>query len=130
MRDVALVPQRDVLERRVAVAANETGETHDLLAADRVALVRPRRRALLAFCERLLDLADFGLLEAANLQRELFERRRGDRERREQLGMPIALNHLRCHRRGTESEPPADLLFDGRREVREGADRAGNLADV
>ena len=76
VRDVALVPERDVLERRLAVAANQAREADNLLAADRIALVRHRRRALLALGERLLDLADLGLLQAADLERELLERRR------------------------------------------------------
>ena len=75
MRDVALVPERVVLERRDRIAAQQPRQPDDLLAADRVALVRHRRRALLALGERLLDLADLGLLKAANLERELLERR-------------------------------------------------------
>src|SRR5207248_11067603 len=100
------------LERRVRVAANQPREAADLLAADRVALVRHRRRALLALAERLLDFADLGLLQAADLQRELFERRGRDRQRGEQLRVAIALNYLRRHGRRLEPEPPADVGFD------------------
>ena len=130
VRDVALVPERDVLERRHGVAAQQPRQADDLLAADRVALVRHRRRALLALGERLLDLADLGLLQAADLERELLERRGGDRQRRQQLGVAIALDHLRRDRRRLEAEPPADVGFDRRGEVRERADRAGDLADA
>src|SRR5262245_8273838 len=84
MRDVALVPQRDVLERRVGVAAQQPRQPADLLAADRVALVRHRRRALLSLRERLLDLADLGLLQAADFQGELLQRRPRDRQSRQQ----------------------------------------------
>ena len=59
-----------------ALAAQQPGQPDDLLAADRVALVRHRRRPLLPLGERLLDLADLGLLQAADLERELLERRR------------------------------------------------------
>ena len=128
--DVALVPQRDVLERRLTVAANEPREPDDLLATDRVALVRHRRRALLAVGERLLDFADFRLLQAADLERELLERGRGDGERRQQLGVPIALNHLRGDRHRLEAEPIADSGFDGGRQVREGADGTRQLPDA
>ena len=114
MRDVALVPERDVLERRVAVAANQPRQADDLLAADRVALVRHRRRALLPLRERLLDLADLGLLQAADFERELLERRGGDGQRRQQFGVAIALNHLRRDRRRLETEAPADVGFDRR----------------
>ena len=88
------------------LAANEPRQADDLLAPDRVALVRHRRRALLALGERLLDLADLGLLEAADLERELLERRGGDGERRQQFGVAIALDDLRRHRRRLEAEPP------------------------
>jgi hypothetical protein len=63
VRDVALVPQRDVLERGHRVGPEEPRQAHDLLAADRVALVGHRRRALLPLGERLLDLADLRLLQ-------------------------------------------------------------------
>ncbi len=130
MRDVALVPERDVLERRLAVAAKQPRQADDLLAADRIALVRHRRRALLALGERLLHLADFGLLQPADFERELLERGRRDRQRRQQLGVTIALNHLRGDRRRPESEPAADVGLDRRRQVRERADRARQLADA
>src|SRR4051812_37337416 len=66
MGDVALVPQRDIFERRHRVAAQQPRQSGDLLAPDRIALVRHRRRALLPFSERLLDLADFCFLQTAN----------------------------------------------------------------
>ena len=66
----------------IAFAAQQPREAADLLAADRVALVRHRGRALLALRERLLDLADLRLLQSANLERELLERRAGDGQRR------------------------------------------------
>ena len=106
VRDVALVPERDVLEGRHEVAAQHARQAHDLLAADRVALVRHRRRALLPLVERLLDLADLGLLQAADLEGELLERGGGDGERRHQLGVAVALDDLRRHgrrRRGRAS---------------------------
>ena len=56
--------------------------------------MRHRRRALLPFGERLLHLADFGPLQAANLEREFLERSGRDGQHREELGVPIALNDL------------------------------------
>ena len=55
--DVALVPERDVLHRRQAVAAHEAGEAGEVLAQHRVALVRHGRGALLAGREEFLGLA-------------------------------------------------------------------------
>ena len=72
--DVALVPERLVLERRLGVAAQQPGEAGDPLGEDRVALVGHRARALLAGAERLLDLADLGVLEVADLGREPLDR--------------------------------------------------------
>ena len=80
--DVALVPERLVLERREGVAAQQPGQTGDPLGQDRVALVGHRAGALLAAPERLLELADLGVLEVADLGRDALQRsRRGWRSR-------------------------------------------------
>jgi hypothetical protein len=91
--------------------------------------VRHRRGALLALRKRLLDLADLGLLQPADFQRELLQRRGADGQRAQELGVPVPLNDLRRHRRGREAERPAGVGLDGRRQMREGADRSGQLAD-
>ena len=125
VRDVALVPQRVVLERGPGVGAQQPRQADDLLAADRVALVRHGRRALLPLGERLLDLADLGLLQAADLERALLERRSGDRQRRQQLGVTVALDHLRTPpTTGSRPSVRQTSRFDRRREVGKGADRA------
>ena len=92
--DVALVPQRDVLERRLRVAAQHPREAGDALGGDRVALVRHRARALLAGAERLLDLAHLGALEVADLGREALEPGAGERDRLQQLGVAVARDDL------------------------------------
>ena len=104
VRDVALVPERDVLEPDERVRAHDAREAADALGDDRVALVRHRRRALLALAERLRDLADLGAREVADLERELLERGRDERERGEQLGVPVALDDLRRDRLRLEPE--------------------------
>ena len=78
------------------------------------------------FCplrERLLDLADLRLLQAADLERELLERGAADRQGGHEVGVAVALDDLRRHRRGLEPEPAAHVGLDRRRQVREGADR-------
>src|SRR5256885_2089927 len=65
--DVALMPQRHVLEGGQRIAPHEAGQAGDLLAADRVPLVRHGRAALLLLAERLLGLAHLGLLQRADL---------------------------------------------------------------
>ena len=96
VRDVALVPQRDVLHARHEVAAQHPGEPAELLALHRVALVGHRGRALLlAGAERLLGLAHLGALQVPDLERERLD---GGADRRagvEQLGVTVAGEHLR-----------------------------------
>ncbi|MNC49070.1 hypothetical protein D3C75_982200 [compost metagenome] len=75
MRDVALMPQRHVLVGRHHVAANHARQAGDVLAADRIAFVRHRRRALLAFGKSFFHLADFALLQGTDFGSELVQRR-------------------------------------------------------
>ena len=130
VRDVPLVPERDVLEPDERVGPHDARDPADALGRDRVALVRHRRRALLAAAERLLHLAHLGAGEMPDLGREPVERRGEQRQRREQLGVAVALQDLRRARRGLEAEPlagdPLDLGLGGR----VGADGAGELADA
>ena len=129
VRDVALVPQRHVLERRHGVAAQQARQARQVLAQDRVLLVRHRRGALLPLAERLLRLADLGALPVADLDRELLDGGAEQRQRVEELGVAIALHDLRGDGLGAQAERGERLLLDRRREVGVGADGAGDLAD-
>ena len=111
-----------------AFAAHQPGEARDLLAAHRVALVRHRRGALLPRAEGLLDLAHLGLLQRADLGRELLEARRDERERRHHLGVAVALEDLRGDGRRQQPELRADRLLDLGRQVRERPHGARELA--
>ena len=53
MRNVALVPERDVLHRRHRIGAHHAGEPGEVLRQHRVALVRHGRGALLALRRRI-----------------------------------------------------------------------------
>src|SRR5581483_1709377 len=97
---------------------------------DRVALVRHRRRALLALAERLLHLGDLRAREVADLERERVERRGDDREGAEELGVPVALEDLRRGRSRLEPEPLAGEALELRVGGRVRADRAAELADA
>ena len=88
------MPERHVLEPDERVRAHDAGEAADPLGHDRVALVRHRRRALLALAERLGHLGHLGARQVADLERELLQAGRHQRERREQLGVPVALDDL------------------------------------
>ena len=71
VRDVALVPQRDILKGRLRIGAHHARQAADLLAGHRIALVRHRRTALLALGEILLGLAHFGALQMPHFERDL-----------------------------------------------------------
>ena len=124
------MPERDVLEPDERIRAHDPREAADALGDDRVALVRHRRGALLALAERLGDLGHLGARQVADLERELLERGGDERERGEQLGMPVALDDLRRDRLGLEPEPLAREALELRVGRRVGADRAGELADA
>ena len=113
-----------------ALRPDDARQPADPLGDDGIPLVRHRRRALLAAAERLLHLADLGAREVPDLEGEGVERGGDDRERREELGVAVALEDLRRGRRGLEPEPLArDPLELGiGRGVR--ADGARELADA
>ena len=122
------MPERDVLEPDRREPANDAREPADALGDDRVPLVRHRRRALLAAPERLLDLPHLGPGEMSDLEREPIQRGRKERERREELGVAIALEDLGRARRRLEAERLACDALDLWARRRVGADRAGELA--
>jgi len=124
------VPERDVLEADEGAGADDPGEPADPLGDDRVPLVRHRRRALLAAAERLLHLAHLGAREMPDLESEGVERGGDDRQRRQELGVPVALDDLGRRWRRLEAEPLAGEPLELRigRGVR--ADSARELADA
>src|ERR1700675_2527161 len=129
MRDVPLVPERNVFERGLQVGAQHAGQAAHLARFDRVALVRHRARALLlALAERLLRFAYLGALEVADLERERLDRRPDRRARVHDLGVAVAGQHL-----GRGNRPQAELLahvaLDRGVDVRVGPYGAGELAD-
>ena len=95
----------------------------------RVALVRHRRRALVAGRERFLGFANLGPLQMADLDRHLFERRPDPGEHREEEGVAVALHDLGRGGSGAQAERRADLVFEIGRNMGVRADRSGDLAD-
>src|SRR6185369_3581738 len=83
MRNVALVPERVVLECGTGICAQQSRKAHNLFAANRIPLVRHRRGTFLALRERFFDLANLGFLETTNLERALLESGTRNRQRRQ-----------------------------------------------
>ena len=123
------MPQRLVLQGRHRVAAHHPGKTRDVLKPPRIALVGHRRGTLLPRTKFLLHLAHLGAGQVAELDRELVEARRDERQHAHQSRVAIALNHL--GRRGFESdaEAPAHFFLHLRLEVRKGAHGPGDFSD-
>ena len=131
VRDVALVPERDVLEPDERSCARTTRASPQIRSAttgfrlcgiaDEPFWPRPNGSC---------TSRDLGAREMPDLERERVERRGDDRERREELGMAVALEDLGRGRRRLEAEPLArDPLELGiGRRVR--ADGARELADA
>src|SRR3954447_6350760 len=130
VRDVALVPERHVLQADDGGGADDACKPADALGNLRIALVRHRGRALHPLSERLLDLAHLGAREMPDLGREPLERRGAERERREHLGVPVACDHLRRQWIGLEAELLAGDPFDFGLDLRIRADRARQLPDA
>jgi hypothetical protein len=130
VRDIALVPERDVLEAHDEVRSKDPGEARDSFGPDRVLFVRHGRRALLAFGEWLFELQDFSLLEVPELDREFVQAGPEERQGEEDLGVPVALQHLGGHPGRHEAEAPEGDLLDPRVQMNIGPDRAGDPADA
>src|SRR6186713_2345105 len=104
MRDVSLVPERGVLERRHHRRTYDTREPAQVLAEHGVSLVRHRARALLPFRETFLRLTDLRPLPVTHVGREAFDAGGDESERRKERGVPVARDHLRGHGFRTEPE--------------------------
>src|SRR5579863_6423307 len=128
--DVALVPEGDVFERGLRVAAKDAGEAADLLRCDRVLFVGHDRGALLVFAEILLCLADLGALQVANFDGDFVERAAEDGERGDVGRVAVSLDDLGGDGRGLEAQARADFFFLFWTDVRESANGAGELADA
>src|SRR4051812_34060808 len=97
MRDIALVPQCDVLERSLGIGPDDAGQTADLLTIDGIALVWHRRRALLLLAEELFCLANLGALQVTNLGGDPVQGAGDYGESGNVVGMAVPLNYLRSY---------------------------------
>ena len=128
MGDVAFVPEGHVLAGGGHVAAHDAGAAADVLAADRIALVRHRAGSLLPGAEGLLGLAHLRPLQVAHLEGHLLQGGGDDGERGHIEGMAVALQDLRGDVGGSDAEPLAHVVLDEGRDVGEVAHGAAHLA--
>ena len=127
MADVALVPQRHVLQRRHHRGAHHARQPGQVLAQHRVALVRHRRGALLPGMEELLRLPHLAALQMAHLGRQpLDAATRSPPSVAEIRRVPVARDHLRGNRLRRQPQLLRDILLHPRIEMRERADRAAD----
>ena len=129
VRDIAFVPERDVLHGGNDHRAHEAGEARQVFGEDRVALVRHGRRALLARREKFLRFSDFGSLEVADFGGEVFNRAGDHAEGREEHGVAVAGDNLRGHGFGLEAHLFGDVFLHFRGDGGVSSDRAGDGAD-
>ncbi len=128
MADVALMPERHILQRRGDIAAHHAGQAGQILRQHRIALVRHRRRALLAGREIFLGLQHLGALQVTHLDRQSFDRRGDHAQGREEHCVAIARDHLGRDRLDRQAELARDILLHPRIDIGEGADRARDRA--
>src|SRR6516164_2944913 len=95
MRDVALMPERDVFHRRQGVTPHHAGKPSDIFRKNRITLARHRRGALLLLGEELFCLENFGALQMTNLSCKPLDRRRNNAKSGEVHGMAVTRNDLR-----------------------------------
>ena len=128
MRDVAFVPERHILHRGQRIGAHHAGQAGDIFRQHRIALVRHRRRALLALREEFFRFQHLGALQMADFGREPLDRGGDHAQRREIHRVPVARDHLGRDRLDREPHGLGDMRLYPRVDLREGADRAGNGA--
>ena len=128
VRDIALVPQRHVLEGGDHRGAHDASQPGEVLRQHGVALVWHCRGALLAGPEALLDLADLGSLQVADLGRQTLHRGGDHGEGREELRVAVAGDDLGGHRLDLETKLPGHVFLDAGVDVGEGADGPGDGA--
>lgn len=126
VRNVALVPQGNVVEGDLGVGLDDARKAADLLHSDGVALVRHGGAALLALAEGLLGLERIGLLQVADLGRDALAGGRCSGKHAGKVGVVIATDDLRGQRIVNQAQVLADVFLDERLDRAVGADGTGD----
>ena len=127
VRDVPLVPQRDVFEPRAQIPPQQPGQTAQSFGEDGVALVRHGRAALLPGAEGLLRLPHLAAGQVPDLGAHELDGRPDRRAGREVLGVTVPRDHLGGGDRG-QAERGTDAGLDGGIDVGVGPDGPRQLA--
>lgn len=126
VRNVALVPQGNVVKGDLSVGLHDARQAADLLHGDGVALVRHGGAALLPLAERFLGLERIGLLQIADLGRDALAGGRCSGKHAGKVGVVIAADDLRGQRIMDQAQVLADVLLDERIDGAVGADGTGD----
>ncbi len=126
VRNVALMPQGDIVEGNLGIGLHDARQATDLLHGDRVALVRHGGAALLTLAERLLGLERIGLLQIADLGSDALAGGRCSGKDAGEVGMMVAADDLRGQRIVDQAQVLTDILLDERLDGAVGADSTGD----
>ena len=118
MRNIALMPQRDILERCNGIAPDHARQPAELLGDDRVLLVRHGRTALLGLGKVLLRFPHLGALQVPHFDRDLLDRRGDVRQCGDEMGVTVPLDDLSGHGSCLQAKLAADALLRFRADVR------------
>src|SRR4029077_16558051 len=100
MTDIALVPERDVLQRHKSIATNDTGQAAQPLTGNGIALVRHRRTAFLTFAKKFFHFEHFSPLEMTEFGRPTIDAGSDHGERSNKFRVSVTLHDLGRKGRG------------------------------
>src|SRR5438445_12446409 len=116
MTDIALMPERDVLQRHNSIAANYTGQAAQPLTGNGIALVWHRRTAFLPFAKKFFNFQHFSPLEMTEFVRPTIAAGSDHGQRGHKFRVTVTLHDLGRNRRGFQSEllvsSSLDLVID------------------
>ena len=94
VRDVTLVPERHIFQRRRDGGAHDPRNASQIFGQDGVALVRHCRRAFLPHRKKFLRLTDLGALHVADFGRQTLDRAGDNTKRGKEHRVPVTGNDL------------------------------------
>src|SRR5213082_2551341 len=130
MTDIALVPKRDVFQRRQRVPSHNSSQPTQPLTGYRIALVRHGRATLLTFAKKFFYFQNFSALKMAEFGGPAVDRRCDQRQCRQKFSVPIALHDLGRDCGWTQPKFLANFALDPRIQMRVCPHRAAEFPDA